>query len=129
MWFGCDVGKFFSREKGLLDVNLFSYEAALGVNFNFDKKSRLQYGESLMTHAMTFTGVDERNGKTTKYKVLNSWTDTVNKGYLSMSDEWFSQYVYQIVLGSSELPKEITQVLEQEPIPLPAWDPLGALAN
>lgn len=50
-------------------------------------------------------------------------------GYLCMTDEWFSEYVYEVVVDRKHVPEEVLAVLEQEPIVLPAWDPMGALAK
>ena len=58
VWFGCDVGKFFHRDLGVMDTNLFEFDSFYGINFGMDKGSRLEYGDSQMTHAMLFTGVD-----------------------------------------------------------------------
>ena len=58
VWFGCDVGKSFHREKGLLQHNVFDFESAFGTGFGMDKRERLLYGESLMTHAMVITAYD-----------------------------------------------------------------------
>ena len=64
VWFGCDVGKFFNRVNGLLDLDLFDYENAFGVKVHsINKADRLRYGESMMTHAMVFTGVNIENDK------------------------------------------------------------------
>eukprot|EP01006_Ploeotia_vitrea_P006682 TRINITY_DN14386_c0_g1_i1.p2 TRINITY_DN14386_c0_g1~~TRINITY_DN14386_c0_g1_i1.p2 ORF type:complete len:456 (+),score=291.91 TRINITY_DN14386_c0_g1_i1:95-1462(+) len=129
VWFGCDVGKFFQRDAGIMDLNVFCYENMFDTSFNMTKAERLVYGESLMTHAMVFTGVDVKDDKTRKWRVENSWGDkNGDKGYMVMSDDWFSQFMYQIVVDKNTLPAEVTAILDQEPTPLPAWDPMGSLA-
>jgi bleomycin hydrolase len=167
VWFGCDVGKSMHREAGLLHHNIYDFDSAFGTSFGMDKRERLLYGESLMTHAMVITAYDrvqlnniddneKRNapilgsttnekkddGSTTtnddeikeqkikKWRVENSWgTDKGDKGYLSMSDEWFNQYVFQIAVHKKYLDKNLMNILKQKPITLPAWDPMGALAK
>lgn len=60
------------------------------------------------------------------------WTHELlfsSPGYLCMTDEWFSEYVYEVVVDRKHVPEEVLAVLEQEPIVLPAWDPMGALAE
>ncbi|CAG8555422.1 3948_t:CDS:10 [Rhizophagus irregularis] len=90
---------------------------------------RLQYAQSAMTHAMVLTGVHLDNDKPVRWRVENSWGDSRgDKGYFVMSDDWFSDWVYQIVLEKNDTPKELVDVLDQSPIVLPAWDPMGALA-
>ncbi|KAJ2239613.1 bleomycin hydrolase, partial [Coemansia sp. RSA 475] len=60
----------------------------------------------------------------------NSWGDTAGiKGYLTLTDAWFSEYVYQIVLDKSDLPERVVDVLDQDAVELPPWDPMGALAQ
>jgi bleomycin hydrolase len=130
VWFGSDVGKKMKREEGILDENIYAYEQALGINFQLDKAGRLDYGESLMTHAMVIAGVNLVNKKPNRWKVENSWGDkNGNKGYFVMSDAWFDQYVYQIVIDKKYLSKEQLAAWETEPIPLKPWDPMGSLAK
>ena len=131
VWFGCDVGKFFYREDGIMDLNNFDYKLLLGIDFKMNKAERLQYGESLMTHAMVFTAVDlDKDDNPIKWRVENSWSDKRgHKGYCLMTDPWFDEYNYQLVVAKSKLEKKILDVLEQKPVVLPPWDPMGSLAN
>ncbi|RKP14535.1 peptidase C1B, bleomycin hydrolase [Piptocephalis cylindrospora] len=131
VWFGCDVGKHFARSKGLMDMNVLDYDLGFQVQFSQDKADRLRYGESAMTHAMVFTGVhlEEGTERPLRWRVENSWgEDTGEKGYMVMSDEWFSEYTYQIVLEKEDLPSEVLDLLNQDPTVLPPWDPMGSLA-
>ena len=101
VWFGCDCGKFSSREDGMFCDDLYGVEALLGTDFTMTKAERLDYKESLMTHAMVFQGVNiGADGKPNRWRVENSWGEEAGKkGYYVMSDEWFSQYVYQVVVN------------------------------
>ena len=129
VWFGCDVGKMFHRDLGLMDMDLYDYEALLGTKFGMNKARRLEYGDSMMTHAMLFTGVDIANGKSIKWRVENSWGPKGgNKGYYLMTDKWFDEYNYEIVVDKKYLPKQILDLFDREPVELAPWDPMGALA-
>ncbi|HSV73607.1 MAG TPA: C1 family peptidase [Chthonomonadales bacterium] len=130
VWFGCDVGKSFDRDLGLLDMELYDYEGVYGTRFGMDKAERLDYGDSLMTHAMVLTGVDlDDDGAPRKWRVENSWGDKGgDKGFMAMTDAWFDEYVYEVVVEKARLAPELRAVLETDPIPLPPWDPMGALA-
>ena len=77
--------------------------------FNLTKKNRLEYGESKMTHAMLFTGVDlDSKGKPIKWRVENSWgVKGGNKWYYQMSDKWFDEFNYEVVIDKKYLPKRI----------------------
>lgn len=91
---------------------------------------RLIYGDSLMTHAMVFTGFHEEDGKPVRWRVENSWgEDRGEKGYLMMTSDWFREFVFEVVVDKKIVPAEVLAVSEMEPIVLPAWDPLGALAR
>ncbi|CAO3638384.1 unnamed protein product [Cunninghamella echinulata] len=129
VWFGCDVGQFNNRKIAAMDLNVYDYDLAYDVTFNMTKAERLLTGESLMTHAMVFTGVHIKDGKPVKYRVANSWGNNgaVGEGFWIMSDDWFSQFVYQIVLEKDDVPKKLVDVLKQDPHVLPAYDPMGAL--
>ena len=131
VWFGCDVGPQMHRELGLWDENLFEYEGIYGTQFSMDKAQRLEYHQSAMTHAMLFTGVDVADGKPRRWRVENSWGSdrSGRKGYYTMNDSWFDQYMFEIAARKSMLPAELQAALNEEPIMLPAWDPMGALAR
>ncbi|XP_069471358.1 bleomycin hydrolase [Ambystoma mexicanum] len=134
VWFGCDVGKHFHGKLGINDMNVFNHELLFGLSVkHLNKAERLIFGDSLMTHAMALTAVTEKEaeeGAFEKWRVENSWgDDRGNKGYLIMTDEWFSEYVYEVVVDKKYLSEDVLEVLKQEPIILPAWDPMGALAK
>ncbi len=130
VWFGCDVGQMMDRENGILDTELYLYEDALGTTFRLDKAGRLDYGESLLTHAMVFTGVHlSEEGNPVRWKVENSWSDKSGKeGYFIMSDSWFNEYTYQVVIHRKHLTPELLAAHEQPPVILNPWDPMGSLA-
>ncbi|KAL7271609.1 bleomycin hydrolase [Rhizina undulata] len=129
VFFGMDVGKFSDSPKGIMDTNLFDYELGFNIRLNMDKGQRLRAGESSMTHAMVLTAVHLVDGKIVKWRVENSWGDGHGeKGYFIMTDEWMSEYCYQIVVEPAFVGKDILEVLDQEPIALPIWDPMGSLA-
>ncbi|KPV44593.1 aminopeptidase C [Alicyclobacillus ferrooxydans] len=129
VWFGCDVGKMMDGEGGILDTAVFDYEGALDVRFEMTKAERLDYGESLMTHAMVFTGVNVVDGRANRWKVENSWgKERGSEGFFVMSDKWFDEYMYQIVVNRKYLSAELAEILNQEPTVLNPWDPMGSLA-
>lgn len=130
VWFGSDVGKSSDRKKGIMDTRLYNEDELFDVDLSMSKAERLDYGQSLMTHAMVLTGVDLVDGQPTKWKVENSWGDKVgDKGFFVMSDDWMEEYCYQVVVNKKFLPKELQKVFEtEEPKVLAPWDPMGALA-
>ena len=130
VWFGCDVGKMMSNEYGLWDVGLYDLPSVYGTEFSLGKSDRLLYHETLMTHAMLFTGVDILDGATRKWRVENSWGTSRGKdGFYTMNDSWFDEYVFEIAARKDALPESLREALGTEPIVLPAWDPMGALAR
>jgi len=131
VWFGCDVGKFLQRQLGFMDLRIFDYDLVFGTSLlGQTKAERLEYGESQMTHAMVLTAVScNEDNKTTKWRVENSWGDELGeKGYFMMTDKWFDEFVYEVVVDKKYLNEDILKVMEQEPVHLPPWDPFGALA-
>ena len=132
VWFGCDVSKHFHRDLGVMDIDLFDFDSFYSTTFGMDKAARLEYGDSQMTHAMLFTGVDlDSKGKPTKWRVENSWGDKGgDKGYHIMTDKWFDNYNYEVVVHKSCLPDDLVEIFEtSEAISLKPWDPMGALAK
>ncbi|MDR1263707.1 MAG: C1 family peptidase [Oscillospiraceae bacterium] len=129
VWFGCDVGKLLSRTNGIMGMHTFDYESALGSVFNMNKAQRLDYHQSVMTHAMVLLGVNLIDGKPNRWKVENSWgKDSGQEGHYIMTDEWFGEYNYQVVVNKKYLSAAQLQAWEQEPITLKPWDPMGSLA-
>jgi len=130
VWMGCDTGKQMHRDLGLWDADLFDYASVYGADFSMDKAARLEYHQTAMTHAMMFTGVDVVDGVPRRWRVENSWDDKVgNKGFFLMNDSWFAEYMFEIAVPKEYLPPELQEALKLEPIVLPAWDPMGSLAD
>jgi bleomycin hydrolase len=130
VWFGCDVGKMMSNDYAYWDAGLYDLPSVYDAAFDLDKAARLEYHESAMTHAMLFTGVDVLDGATRRWRVENSWgADRGKDGFFTMDDSWFGQYVFEIAARRSALPASLRGALDAEPIVLPAWDPMGALAR
>ncbi|MFD1318452.1 C1 family peptidase [Loigolactobacillus zhaoyuanensis] len=129
VWFGSDVGQASDRQIGIMDTAIYDKDALFNIDLGMTKAQRLDYAESLMTHAMVITGVDLVDDQPTKWKVENSWGDKVGeKGYFVMSDDWLDQYVYQIVINKKYLPADLLAVTNEDPKVLAPWDPMGALA-
>lgn len=131
VWFGSDVGQVSNRKAGILATDVYDFEAGMDIHLVQDKAGRLDYAESLMTHAMVLTGVDlDEAGQSRKWKVENSWGDKVGTdGYFVASDAWMDEYTYQIVVRKEFLTADELAAYEAEPIVLAPWDPMGALAK
>ncbi|MFF7632993.1 aminopeptidase C [Kitasatospora sp. NPDC008050] len=130
VWFGCDVSKMMRADAGVWDAALFDYAAVYDTAFTMDKATRLLHHETSMTHAMLFTGVDVLDGSPRRWRVENSWgEEKADKGFWTMNDSWFGEHVFEIAVRRSALPPELAAALGQPPIVLPAWDPMGALAD
>lgn len=130
VWFGCDVGKMLIKDAGIMDEHSYHYELTLGEGSGLTKAQRLDYGDSLLTHAMVFVGVDlDEQGQPLTWKVENSWGDKVGKkGIYSMSDKWFEEFNYQIAVDKKYISEKWLKALEEPTIELEPWDPMGALA-
>ena len=128
MYFSCDVGKFFDRRKGVLDIANLDYESLFDTTLPMDKKQRVSTFASGSSHAMTLIAVDiNSEGKTTKWMVENSWGPASGyKGNVIMTDEWFNEYMFRLVAERKYVPQDVLKMLDQKPILLPAWDPMFA---
>ena len=125
MYFSCDVGKFYNSKKGTLDIANFDYASLMGVTFGMDKKQRVQTHASGASHAMTLIAVDIVDGEPVKWMVENIWGPASGyKGCLIMTDEWFDEYMFRLVVEKKYVPEDILKMLDQEPVMLPAWDPM-----
>ena len=134
VWFGCDVDQSYLREEGIMDTASIDIDGLFGFDVEkcLDRAERLDYGESLMTHAMVFEGVRlNEDGKPTLWKVENSWgKDHGRDGFDTISDAWFDEYVYQVVVDKKYLTPQQRDVYENEQATVLApWDPMGSLAR
>ena len=131
IWFGSDVGQFFNSSLGVLDEASFDYINFLKINDTLNKRERIDYCESLMTHAMVYVGYHEdQYGSIDYWKIENSWgPEGPYKGSLVCSDKWFKDYTYQLIVPKKFLTKKELALWNSENITnLPLWDPMGSLA-
>jgi len=129
VWMGCDVGKQMDRKRGLWDANLFETNELYGVEYGMAKADRLRYGQTMMTHAMLFTGVDVYEGRPRRWRVENSWgDDSGQKGFYTMNDNWYDEHMFEIASPKKYLTEKMLEGLETNPVVLEAWDPMGSLA-
>lgn len=128
MYFSCDVAKFLDSKRGTLDLKNFDYESLMGTTFGMNKKQRVQTFASGSSHAMTLMAVDlDKDGKPKKWMVENSWgAEAGYKGHLIMTDEWFDEYMFRLVVEKKYVPEKVLNILKQKLIRLPAWDPMFA---
>ena len=126
MYFSCDVGKELDSKRGLLDLANYDYESLLGVEFGMDKAQRIRTFDSGSSHAMTMMAVElDAEGKPTMWKVENSWgAASGHKGHLIMTDEWFNEYMFRLVVNKKYATPEVLKAAKQKPIQLPCWDPM-----
>ena len=131
VWFGCDVGQWSDRDLGIMDTELFNYEELLDTKFSLDKGQRLQYGESILTHAMVFTGVNlDEQEEAQRWKVQNSWGEKVGEdGFFIMSNDWFKEFNYEVVIHKKYLSETDLKSYQKDPVVLKPWDPMGSLAE
>jgi bleomycin hydrolase len=130
VWFGADAGKASNRELGVFNTEIYDYGSTYSTDFRLSKGERLDYGQSRMNHAMVFTGVNiGEDGSPRRWRVENSWGEEPgDKGFYVMSDSWFDEYTYEVMVDRAYLSEELLRALEMEPIVLKPWDPMGALA-
>jgi len=128
MYFSCDVGKQLNIKKGILDVNNYNYNDLLGVDFGMDKEQRIMTFESGSSHGMALVGVNILpNGSIDKWLLENSWgADKGHKGYLTMTDAWFNEYMFRLVINKKYIDQDVLKILNQKPTMLPPWDPMFA---
>ena len=121
-----DVGKFLDRKRGYADTENYDYGALFGTTFGMDKAQRIATFDSGSTHAMTLSAVDlDQKGNATKWKVVNSWgADWGQKGCLIMSDRWFREYMFRLVVNKKYVPEDVLKAAAQEPVMVMPEDPL-----
>ena len=128
MYFSCDVSKELDSQRGLLSLQNYDVESVLGVKFGMDKRQRIQTFDSGSSHAMTLCAVNlDADSRPTRWKVENSWgASSGHGGYLIMTDEWFNEYMFRLVVNKKYLSERMLQASQQKPTLLPPWDPMFA---
>ena len=125
VWFGNDVLRQMDRKTGYLDTELYQLDELFGINSQLTKAERLATGVGTVSHAMTLVGVDEDHGDIRQWKVENSWGDKIGaKGFFVMSQDWFNDYVYEVVVHKKYLTKDQQALLTSTPVELDPWDSL-----
>ncbi len=126
MYFSCDVGKQLNTDGGTLDLNNYDYGDLMGTTFGMDKQERIQTFESGSSHGMALIGFNEDDtGNVDKWLLENSWgSDKGYKGYLTMTDKWFDEYMFRVVIKKEYVTEKTLKILKEEPILLPPWDPM-----
>ena len=126
MYYSCDVGKFLNSKTGVLSLDNFDYASLMGTTFPMNKADRIRTFASASSHAMTLVAVDlDANGKPKKWMVENSWGPSSGyQGHLIMTDEWFDEYSFRLVVERKYVPAATLELLKQKPTVLPSWDPL-----
>lgn len=126
MYFSCDVSKELDSKRGLLDMANYDYESVFGVDFGMNKKQRVQTFDSGSSHAMTLMAVDlDEKGTPIKWKVENSWgAASGHFGHLIMTDEWFDEYMFRLVVKRKYLSDKVLKAAQLKPVKLPCWDPM-----
>lgn len=126
MYYSCDVGKCYNSKTGVLSLDNYDFESLFATDFPMDKADRIRTFASASSHAMTLMAVDlDAEGKPRKWMVENSWGPASGyKGHLIMTDSWFDEYTFRLVVDKKYVPEATLKLLKQKPTLLPAWDPL-----
>ncbi len=128
VFFACDIIKDGDFEKGILSPGIIDYQSVYGIDIEMNKEERILYRESSANHAMVFTGVDVQDGKPVKWLVEDSHgKERGHEGHWTMYDDWFDKYLYVVIINKKYLPRKIIDLLKEEPIHLPPWDPMIAI--
>ncbi|KQB84013.1 aminopeptidase C [Corynebacterium lowii] len=130
VWFACNVDAQFHRDMGVWDVDVFERDALYGVDTTTTKAQRMGTWESVLTHAMVLSGYDPEPAR---WRVENSWgeknqsakNEAADKGYATMSQAWFDQYVFAVVVHPKHLPEHLRAALSTPPVTLPVWDAMA----
>lgn len=126
MFFGCDVLQAASRKLGIMDPGVFEYDLLFNTTFAMPRADRMRFLQARLTHDMVILGADFIDDKPVKWKVENSWGDEKgNKGFFLMTDAWFDEFTYALVVHKRYLDAEQKRALKQQPTVLPPWHPLA----
>lgn len=123
VWMGAHILKLRDKKSGILDIRLYNYKETL--NFKpLTKKESLDLHDIEMHHAMTFCGVHLVENKPIRWKVEDSYGDKEKEnGYYIMNDNFFNEFVLNVIIDKKYLSKEQLELLEQETIEIEVDEP------
>jgi bleomycin hydrolase len=125
LYFAADVSPDQDSKKGIMADGLYDFESVYGLDMSITKRQRLLYRDSTVNHGMAFIGVDLLNGIPQKWLVENSWgSDKGQSGLWTMYDNWFDEYVFNLVVHKKYVPQAVLDILEKPATKLPVWDPM-----
>lgn len=135
VWIGLDIDKYISHKHSFMDKEAFDYDSIFGFDNAMSKCDSLNYRQTAPVHAMVIKGYNLSNSKTNGFLVENSWGDKMFEkeddveydGNYYMSESWFKDFTFQIVIDKKFLPKKIVPLINQKSTLLPYWSPFGAL--
>ncbi len=131
MYFSCDVGKQLNRDEGILSLQNYDYEALYGIDLKMTKKERMMSHQSGSSHGMALVAVDtDKDGNTTKWQLENSWgSSSGHNGYLTMTNEWFDEYMYRLVIKKKYIDEKTIKILDQKTTKVPNYNPAFLMDN
>jgi bleomycin hydrolase len=125
VYFAADVSPQQDSKRGIMEATLYDFESVYDLDLSIDKRERLLYRDSTVNHGMALIGVDLIHDTPVKWLVENSWgTATGKNGLWTMYDNWFDEYVYNLVVHKKYVPQEVLDILETPATKLPVWDPM-----
>lgn len=118
-----NLRKFRDKKSGVLDKRLYNYDQTLNINY-LTKEEALNTHDIYPHHCMVFTGVNLIENKPQRWKIEDSYGDKEKiNGYYIMNDNYFDEFVLQIIIDKKYLSQEQLKLLEQEPIEFEIEDP------
>lgn len=123
VYMGVNITKFRDDKSGVLDTRLYNYKEMLGIE-SLTKEEALNMYNIRYHHAMIFCGVHLVNNKPIRWKIEDSYGDKEKfNGYYIMNDNYFDEFVINIVIDKKYLNEKQLKGLEQEPIEIEGEEP------
>ena len=116
VYFGCDMKKMRDNDLGIMDSTLYNYKEVFNIDL-LSKEEALSLYDIDYQHVMLITGVHIENDKTIRWKIEDSYGDKVHKdGYYIMNDNFFDDFVIEVMIDKKYLSDEQLQLFNQKPI-------------
>ena len=96
------------------------------------KGDKLSYRQSFPNHAMVIIGYNKQSNNINKWAVENTWgNNSGNKGYITMSSDWFDEYAYLFVIHKNNFTENQLNKYKKgmrQKIAIQPWDILACEA-
>ncbi|XP_020806733.1 bleomycin hydrolase [Drosophila serrata] len=135
VWLGCDLRHRFKAKPLALSLETYKLDMVFGLDVGktLTKAERLMYKDSRQDSTLLLTGIGlDSTEQLVQFSTITASAvgkDAIAKNKIFTIDaDWLREYAFEIVVNKKFVPKDVLDAAKlSDVMPLPPWDPMGAL--